>query len=173
MNQLQDWFLGDFVRDLTVSGEGANEKRQEFESFYGPQRDEQFRKERQKNSWWTYMTSPIYGKSATETEEQKQQQEIDRIQRLSTKRIKENDLARQTVGVKTLKNKLQDVEGRIAIVKMKNEQLAQTREANKQERTRKDREAKRRAEQQEVRERLANASSVSASAHLCYPVSPS
>ncbi|KAL8725738.1 MAG: hypothetical protein Q9181_006301 [Wetmoreana brouardii] len=117
--------------------------------------DEQLREERQRDSWWTYITSPIYGKLAKETEEQKQQQEFDRIQRLSTRRIKENDLVRQAGSVQTLKDKLQDVKGKIATVKEKNEEVAQAREAKKQERIRKDQEAKRQAEHQEARERLA------------------
>ena len=81
------------------------------------QDDEQLKKERERDSWWTYIASPIYGKPAKGTEEQKQQQETDRLQRLSSKRIKENDLARQETSVQSLKRKLQDVNGKIAAVK--------------------------------------------------------
>ena len=113
--------------------------------------DEQLKKERERNSWWTYITSPIYGKPAEETEEQKQRQEVDRLQRLNSKRIKENDLARQEASVQSLKDKLQDTNSKIAAVKKKDEDAAQARAASKQERIRKEQEAKRREAEQEKR----------------------
>lgn len=119
------------------------------------QDDEQLRKERGKDSWWAYIASPIYGKPAKETEEQKQQQETDRLQRLSSKRIKENDLARQETSLQSLKGNLQDVNGKIAAVKKKGTDAARAREADRQEHVRKEQEAKRRAEEQEEHERLA------------------
>ncbi|KAL8939634.1 MAG: hypothetical protein Q9211_002653 [Gyalolechia sp. 1 TL-2023] len=117
--------------------------------------DWELRKEREGDSWWTYITSPILGKLPKETEEQKQQQAIDRIQRLNVKRIKENDLGRQAASVQSLKEKLQDVNGKISAIEQKVEEMARAREANRQEQSRKEQEAKRRAEQQEARERVA------------------
>ncbi|KAL9630036.1 MAG: hypothetical protein Q9164_006612, partial [Protoblastenia rupestris] len=75
--------------------------------------------------------------------------------RLSSKRIKENDLARQETSVQSLKGKLQDVNGKIAAVKKKGTEAARAREANRQEHVKKEQEAKERAEEQEERERLA------------------
>jgi hypothetical protein len=54
---------------------------------------EELRKERERNNWWTFITSPIYGEGQ-ETEEQKQRRETERLQRLASKSIK-NQLAQR------------------------------------------------------------------------------
>ena len=118
------------------------------------QDDEQLRKERERNSWWTYLTSPIAGKPAKQTEEQKQQEENGRIQRLNSKRIKENDLARQEASVQSLKDKWEAVNNKIVALKKRNEDTARAQEAARQERIRKEQEAKRQAEEQERWEKI-------------------
>ena len=117
--------------------------------------NEDLRKESERNSWWTYFTSPIYGKQVPETEEQKQQRDFHRLQRLHTKGIKEKDLIQQEANLHNLKDRLHDVTSKIAAVKQKREEARLAAEARMQERLRKEQEAKRRAEAQEERERQA------------------
>lgn len=110
--------------------------------------DEALRKERERNGWWAYFTSAI-SKQAEETAEEKRQRAIDRLQRLHTKSIKENELIRQEAESHSLKDRLQDVNSKIAAAKQKGEDAARAEEAIRQERLRNEREAKRRAEAQE------------------------
>ena len=117
--------------------------------------DEDLRKESERNSWWTFFTSPIYGKQVPETEEQKQQRDFHRIQRFHTKGIKEKDLIQHEANVHNLKDRLHDVTGKIAAVKQKREDARLAEEARMQERLRKEQEAKRRAEAEEERVRQA------------------
>ncbi|KAL8783605.1 MAG: hypothetical protein Q9195_009339 [Heterodermia aff. obscurata] len=117
--------------------------------------DEDLRKESERNSWWTFITSPIYGKQTPETEEQKQQREFHRLQRLHSKSIKEKELIQQEANVHNFKDRLQDVTGKIAAVKRKREDARLVDEARMQERLRKEQEAKRWAEAEAERERQA------------------
>lgn len=118
------------------------------------QDDEESKKEKQRNSWWTYFTSPIYGK-AEETEEQKQQRETQRLQRLNCKRIKDYELNQKKANLQRLESALQDVESKI-IAEKKNEDRAQAQAAKRQEQLRKEEEARRRSEEeQQERERQA------------------
>lgn len=114
--------------------------------------DEELRKEREKNSWWSYIASPIYGKQASETEEQKQQREVERLQRLHTKSIKEKDLIQQEASLYNLKDRLHDVNSEIVAVKQKIEDARRAEEAKRQERLQREQEARRRAEAQAKRE---------------------
>ena len=117
--------------------------------------EEDMRKESERNSWWTFFTSPIYGRQVPETEEQKQQREFHRLQRLHTNNIKEKDIIQQEANAHNLKDRLQDVISKIAEVKRKIEDARLADEARMQERLRREQEAKRRAEAQQERERQA------------------
>ncbi len=115
------------------------------------QDDEELRKERERNSWWTYMTSPIYSKPK-ETEIEKQERENKRLQRLASRSIKENELNQRKAKLQSLQDALQDVSSKIAAVKKKEEDEARVQAAKWQERLRKEQEAKRLQEEEEMRE---------------------
>ncbi len=115
------------------------------------QDDEEKRKEKERNSWWTYMTSPIYSKPK-ETEIEKQERENKRLQRLASRSIKENELTQRKAKLQSLQDALQDVSSKIAAVKKRTEDEARVQAAKRQERLRKEQEAKRRREEEEMRE---------------------
>ncbi len=117
------------------------------------QDDEDLRKERKRNSWWTYLSSPIYGK-VNETDEQKQKRETERLHRLASKSIKRSELQGKEAKLQTLQDALQNVNSKIAAEKKKaeDEALAQARER----RRKMDQEAREQA-QREMRERTAKA----------------
>ena len=117
------------------------------------QDDEDSRKERERNSWWAYMTSPIYGK-VDETEEQKQARESARLHRLASKSIKGSELRDKEAKLKRLQSALQDVNSQIAVEKQKAEYAASAQV--RERKARMEQEARDRA-QQEMRERLAKA----------------
>lgn len=110
--------------------------------------DEEAKKERERNSWWTYLTA---GKTK-ETDEQKQQRESERLQRLARKTIKGNDLDRNEVRLRGLRSELQDVNRKIAAEKQKAEDSVRSQAARRQEQLMKEQEAKRRAEEKQERE---------------------
>ena len=113
------------------------------------QDDEEKRKEKERNSWWTYMTSPIYSKPK-ETEIEKQERENKRLQRLASRSIKENELTQRNAKLQSLQDALQDVSSKIAAVKKKEEDEARVQAAKRQERLRKEQEAKRLREEEEM-----------------------
>jgi len=115
------------------------------------QDDEELRKERERKSWWTYVTSP-FSAPPKETEEEKQTREVERLQRLASKRIKEQDLAEKEAKLKRWKDALEDANNKIAAEKAKEEEEARSRAAKFQERLRREQEARRRAEQQAAEE---------------------
>jgi len=115
------------------------------------QDDEELRKERERKSWWTYVTSPFYA-SPKETEEEKQTREVERLQRLASKRIKEQDLAEKESKIKRWRDALEDANNKIAAEKAKEEEEARSRAAKIQEQLRREQEARRRAEQQAAEE---------------------
>ena len=98
------------------------------------QDDEDARKERERNGWWAYLTSPIYGK-VKETDEQKQERDNKRLQRNAAKTIKESDLAVKEAKLQKLQDALRDVNGRIAVEKKKVED--EKRRVEAEERARK------------------------------------
>jgi hypothetical protein len=51
--------------------------------------DNELKKEKAKNSWWTFFSSPVYGK-VKEREDEKRDREVKRLDRNATKRIKKN-----------------------------------------------------------------------------------
>ena len=98
------------------------------------QDDEDARKEKERNGWWAYLTSPIYGK-VKEMDEQKQERDNKRLQRNAAKTIKESDVAAKEAKLQQLQNALRDVNGRIAAEKNKVED--EKRRVEAEERARK------------------------------------
>ena len=80
------------------------------------QDDEDVRLEKQRNSWWTYLASPIYGKME-ETEEQKRERETNCLNRGASKRIKGSELAEKEARLQRLQEELRGVNGKIATEK--------------------------------------------------------
>lgn len=119
------------------------------------QDDEEAKKEREKNSWWTYVTSPIYGKPI-ETEQDRQERETGRLQRLANKSIKEKHLSQSQAKLQNLSEALQDVINKIDAVKEEEEEdEARIQAVKRQEQLLKEHEARRRAKEEQTRERQA------------------
>jgi len=116
--------------------------------------DKEARKERERNSWWAYVTSPMYGK-VEEPEDQKLKREEERLQRLHSKNIKERELSQKEAKLESVKNSWLDVHGRIEAEKKREEDEARAQAAKKQEQLRKEEEAKRRAAEELRRVRFA------------------
>ena len=114
------------------------------------QDNEELRKEREINSWWAYLTSPIYGKQE-ETEQKRQERETERLQRLASRLIKENDLFQRRAKLQGLRDALQDVTSKIAAEKKEKEDEERMEAAKRQEQLRKEQEARRRVEKEEIR----------------------
>ena len=76
--------------------------------------DEDSRENRARNSWLAYLTSPISGKQR-ETDDEKMVREIERIQRLAIKRIKESELKERETNLNRLKDALRDANDKIAV----------------------------------------------------------
>lgn len=112
------------------------------------QDDEDLRKEKEMNSWWTYITSPIYGGQPTETDQQRQERDAERLQRRASKTIKGADWAQQEDRLKSLKDALQQVDNDIAAEKKKAEDEARLQAAKRQQQFFKEQEARRRAEEE-------------------------
>lgn len=82
------------------------------------QDDVDLRKERELNSWWTYLASPIYGRRE-ETEQQKQERETNRLNRVASKSIKGSELVEKEAKLQGLQDAVKDVNGRIAVERKK------------------------------------------------------
>ena len=129
------------------------------------QEDEYVRQEKQKNSWWTYLASPIYGK-LEETEAQKQERETNCLNRGASKRIKGSELAEKEARLQRLQEELRDVNGKIAAEKRTAEdeksrveeearaRKLRTEQEARAHQLRTEQEARKRA-MQEMRERMA------------------
>ncbi|KAL8684759.1 MAG: hypothetical protein Q9218_008149, partial [Villophora microphyllina] len=115
------------------------------------QDDEEERKARANNSWWTSLTSPIYGRTK-ETEDDVQHRENERRQRLTGRYIKGFELEKKEGRLKDLTSSLQDIEKKMAAEKARVEMLARAQEAIRQEELRHAEEARRRREEQRARE---------------------
>ena len=83
--------------------------------------DEDVRKEKERNGWWAYLASPIYGSPAKETDEQKQERETKHLHRQASRRIKGSELADKEARLRKLQDALRDVNGKIAAEKTKAE----------------------------------------------------
>ncbi|KAI9750805.1 MAG: hypothetical protein M1815_001559 [Lichina confinis] len=112
---------------------------------------EALRKERERNSWWAYLTSPISGQ-VNETDEQKQARIMKHLHRLASKTIKECELREQEAKFQRLWEALQGVSAKIVREKGKLAAEAQARAREKQVRMAEER---MRREQQEL-QKLAN-----------------
>ena len=120
------------------------------------QDDEDLRKERERNGWWAYLASPIYGK-VNETDEQQQARETERLHRLASKRIKGSELDEKQAKLQRLQDALQNVNGKIAAEKKKVEdEKKKVEDEARARRLRMEHEARNRA-MQEMRERTARA----------------
>ena len=108
------------------------------------QDDEDIRKEKERNSWWTYLSSPLYGK-AEETDEQKQQRETKRLDRQASRRIRGSELAEKEARMQRLQDALRGVNVRIAAEKKR----AEDEKRRAEEETR----ARRMKAEQEARDR--------------------
>ena len=116
--------------------------------------EEELRKQNERNSWWTYFTSPVYGK-AQESEEEKQKRETERLQRLATKSIKGYELQQMEAKLKIFESALKDTAQKIAAERTKYDIELQAQRARKEEQARKEADAKRRAHEQAQRDRQA------------------
>ena len=120
------------------------------------QDDEDLRKERERNGWWAYLASPIYGK-VNETEEQKQARETERLHRLASKSIKGSELNEKQAKLQRLQDALQNVNGKItAEKKTVEDEKKKVEDEARARRLRMEQEARNRA-MQEMRERMARA----------------
>lgn len=120
------------------------------------QDDEDLRKERERNGWWAYLASPIYGK-VSETDEQKQTRETKRLDRVASKSIKGSELDEKKARLQRLQDALQNVSGKIAAEKKRAEDEKKRVEYEATARKLKmEQEARDRA-MQERRERMAKA----------------
>ncbi len=115
------------------------------------QDDEDAKKERELKSWWTYVTSPIYGK-LTETDAEKQKRATERLHRLASKSIKGSELREKLAKLGRLEDALRDVSDKIAAEKRKADDEARLRT---QERKRRMEEEANERVQQELRDHWA------------------
>ena len=114
------------------------------------QDDQDLRKDTAKNSWWTYLTAPVYGK-ANETEEQVQQRRTEAVHRRAVKSVKEHDLGQKEAKLRSLESELRDLDRRIAAEREKFNDEQLKRAAKRQEQLRKEQEVRRREEEQRRR----------------------
>lgn len=117
------------------------------------QDEEDLRKEQERNGWWAFLASPVFGKR-NETGEQKRARETNRLHRLASKSIKESELHEKEVKIQQLQAALQRVKSTIAAEtkKLEDEAWAQARASA----LRMEQEARERA-LRETRERMAKA----------------
>lgn len=113
--------------------------------------DEDSREFRERNGWLAYLTSPIYGKQR-ETEDERMAREIERIQRLAIKRIKESELKEKETKLNRLQDALRDANTKIAVENGNAEGALQTQV--REDKLRKAQEASMKAER-DMREELA------------------
>lgn len=121
---------------------------------------EELRKQNERNSWWTYITAPVYGK-APESEEEKQKRESERLQRLATRSIKSNELRQREAVLKVFESALKDTVAKIAAERTKYEhelraqRVRREEQLRKEERVKQEADRKRRLYEQQQRERQA------------------
>ena len=112
--------------------------------------DEAIKKERELNGWWRFITSSISGK-VIETEEQKQGREMERLQRVASKSIKESEIAYQEDLLRRSRLVLEGLDRNIAAVKKLAEDEARAKALRQQEISRKVEEARRGAQEEQMR----------------------
>ena len=77
------------------------------------QDEEDSRKEKERNGWWAFLASPLFGK-VKETDEQMRARETSRLHRLASKTIKESELREKQARLQKLQGALQSVNSAIA-----------------------------------------------------------
>lgn len=112
------------------------------------QDNDEKRKERERNSWWTFVIVPIHGE-VKETEEQKRIRETERLQRRAGRSIKEGQLAQKEAVLQRSRDALDEVNSKIAALKEQEEEDARRQAVKRQEQLRKAEETRR---QQQIRE---------------------
>lgn len=112
--------------------------------------DEEVKKEKEKNSWWAYLSSPIYGR-VQETEEEKRNREVERLQRVASKSIKNNELANEEAKLQRWKDFLKRTNDKINAEYKKRDDEAREAAAKKQAEFQKQQEEARQAEQEKRR----------------------
>ena len=113
--------------------------------------EEEKRKQREKNSWWSYLTSPIYGK-VVETEEEKLQCEAEKLQRLASASIKSNELKCKEAILKELESDLKMINIRIATEKQRHQDEMRARESMRKEQLRQGQLKQERLRQEQLRQ---------------------
>ena len=84
------------------------------------------RKEGERIGWWAFLKSTVYGKQNEGTDQQKEQRESERFQRLQNKNFKTAQLKREEASLRSLKVKLEGVNKDIVIMKQKSDAAALT-----------------------------------------------
>ena len=118
--------------------------------------EEELKKERERNTWWVYLSSPMYGR-VEETEDKKRHREVERLQRVASRSIKMIELAREEAELQRLSDFLKSTKNKIDAECKKREderreEEAKTRaaEARKQAEFEKQQADVRRAEQERI-----------------------
>ena len=111
------------------------------------QDNDELRKERERNSWWTYVTSPIYGQ-VKETKEEKQTRETERLHRLASKSIKKSQMEQQEATLQRSRDALDEVSSKIADINRMEQQMKEEAKRRTEEEKRRAEEAKRQVEEQ-------------------------
>lgn len=105
--------------------------------------DEYSRENSERNGWFAFLASPIYGRKR-ETDDEKMAREIERIQRVAIKRIKASELKEKETKLNGLQDALRDANDKIAVEIKKAEEALQKQ--IREEKLRKAHEAKMKAE---------------------------
>ena len=137
------WLLGEELRQL---------RKQDYEES---------KKDKKMTSWWAHMNAFINGMSG-ETEEEHQQRENKRLQRLASLRATEDKLSRTKVNLRDLTNALLDVKCELEEEKTKIQERERAKAAKQEEGPRKEKEATKRAEEQQERKTAATYEAVQA-----------
>jgi hypothetical protein len=107
--------------------------------------DEAARKEQERNSWWTYLSSPIYGR-VQESEEEKRERDVKRLQRTASRSVKTAELSREEAGLRSWKERLESTNKQIAGEKLQQEEEERQAAKKKREQFEREAEARRKAE---------------------------
>ncbi|KAI9668485.1 MAG: hypothetical protein M1829_005363 [Trizodia sp. TS-e1964] len=119
--------------------------------------EEENKRERQKNSWWAYIQSPFYARPK-ETEDQKMSQQYAKYQRLSSQRIKKEELDRKQKELDGVQIKLDEVNHKIeaekAIQARIQAERARDQAAARLEELKKEKQAREQAQAERIREEI-------------------
>ncbi|EEP80908.1 predicted protein [Uncinocarpus reesii 1704] len=79
------------------------------------QADIKTREQAGKGTWWGFFTSILFG-GATETDDIERQRDLERLQRIAARTVKENMLEREKAGIRTVETSLQSAKDTILSV---------------------------------------------------------